>query len=603
MWPTRALGTNSSTASSMPRPARSTGTTTTSAPARRPAAGPSGVSTVTSSAVRSLSASAISSTLMRVAARRKCSGVVVLSRSVASASCTSGWSTMWRGTGGLYNEGCQGSGAGSWLLGTGCWGLGAGNWELRAQAITILAMKSICAVLLLFVALSGVAAQPARRTVSSIVTGGTVITQDASRRILSPGAVAIDGTDIVAVDTPAAIAARYQSSSTIDARDQIVLPGLINTHSHAPMVMYRGLADDLALMDWLQKYIFPAEAKTVSPELVRVGTRLAAVEMIESGTTAFVDMYYFEEEIAKAAFEAGLRGVLGETIIQFPVADAKTPAEGLTRAERFIKEFKDNGLVVPAVAPHALYTNDKANLAASAALARKYGVPIVIHFAETEDEVKTAREQYQMTPIAALESVGVLGATTIAAHGVWVDDADIAILKRTGTGVAHNPESNMKLASGAAPVTKYLAAGIKLGLGTDGAASNNDLDMFEAMRQASFLAKHATHDPTAVKAQDALDMATIGGARVIGMEKVLGALEKGKRADLITVSMNSARQTPLYDAVSHLVYVTRGTDVQNTVVNGKILMRDRQLKTLNRDAVIADDNRLAARVRAAVAVR
>src|SRR4051812_25488958 len=464
-------------------------------------------------------------------------------------------------------------------------------------------MKSFCVAVLAVVALSIVAvqsAQPARRRVSLIVTGATVITQNAAHRILTPGAIAIDGTDIVDVDSPANIGTKYQAAETIEARDQIVLPGLINTHSHAPMVMYRGLADDLALMDWLQKYIFPAEAKTVSPELVRVGTRLAAVEMIESGTTAYVDMYYFEEEIAKATVEAGLRGVLGETVIQFPVADAKTPADALARAETFIKEFKDNGLVVPAVAPHAIYTNDRTTLSASAALARKYGVPIVIHVAETEDEVKTAREQYQMTPIAALESLGVLGPTTIAAHAVWATDADIAILKRTGTGVAHNPESNMKLASGAAPVTKYLAAGVKLGLGTDGAASNNDLDMFEAMRQASFLAKHATHDPTAVKAQDALDMATIGGARVIGMEKTLGSLEAGKHADVITVSMASARQTPMYDPVSHLVYVTRGDDVRNTIVNGKILMRDRQLKTLNRATVIADANRLAAKVREAV---
>jgi 5-methylthioadenosine/S-adenosylhomocysteine deaminase len=471
------------------------------------------------------------------------------------------------------------------------------------RAIQSTAMKRLLSLIVVVSAVAVVAAQPARRRVSLIVTGGTVLTQNANHRALAPGALAIDGTDIVDVDTPAAIAAKYQATDTIDARGQIVLPGLINTHSHAPMVMYRGLADDLALMDWLQKYIFPAEAKTVSPELVRVGTRLAAVEMIESGTTAFVDMYYFEEEIAKATFEAGLRGVLGETIIQFPVADAKTPAEGLARAERFIREFKDNGLVVPAVAPHALYTNDKATLLASAELARKYGVPIVIHFAETEDEVRVAREQYQLTPTAALDSIGLLGPTTIGAHGVWVNDADIGILKRTGTGVAHNPESNMKLASGAAPVAKYLAAGVKLGLGTDGAASNNDLDMFEAMRQASFLAKFSTRDPTAVKAQDALDMATIGGARVIGMEKLLGSLEAGKRADVITVSTRSARQTPMYDAVSHLVYVTRGDDVQNTIVNGKVLMRDRQLKTLNRATVIADANRLAARVRDAVATR
>ncbi len=461
-------------------------------------------------------------------------------------------------------------------------------------------MKVFVAALAVVAACVTAAGQPARRSISLVVVGGTVITENAAHVTLSPGALAIDGADIVEVGTPAAIAAKYQAAQTVDARDQVVLPGLINTHTHAPMVMYRGLADDLALMDWLQKYIFPAEAKTVSPELVRIGTRLAALEMIESGTTTFADMYYFEEAIAKATVEAGLRAVLGETIIQFPVADAKTPAEGLARAERFIREFKDNGLVVPAVAPHALYTNDRATLVASAALGRKYGVPVIIHFAETEDEVRIAREQYKMTPAAYLESIGFWGPKTLAAHAIWVNDDDLAILKRRGVGVSHNPESNMKLASGAAPVTKYLAAGVALGLGTDGAASNNDLDMFEAMRQASFLAKHANRDPTAVPAQAALDLATIGGARALGMEQTIGSLEAGKRADLITVSMRAARQTPLYDPVSHLVYVTRGDDVRTTIVNGRILMNDRQLRTLDRATVIADANRLAARVREAV---
>jgi len=439
-----------------------------------------------------------------------------------------------------------------------------------------------------------------RRSVSLVVTGGTVITENGAHRILTPGAVAISGVDIVDVDTPAAIAAKYQAAETIDARDQIVLPGLINTHTHAPMVMYRGLADDLALRDWLEQYIFPAEAKTVSPELVRVGTRLAAVEMIESGTTTFVDMYYFEEEIARAAIEAGLRGVLGQTIIQFPVADAKTPSEALARAERFIREFKDNGLVVPAVAPHALYTNDKTTLLASAELGRKYGVPVIIHFSETEDEVRMARDQYKMTPAAYLESIGFWGPKTLAAHGVWVTDDDIAILKRRAVGVAHNPESNMKLASGAAPIPKYLSAGVAVGLGTDGAASNNDLDMFEAMRQASFLAKLSTRDPTAVPAQTALDMATIGGARALHMDHLIGSLEVGKRADVITVSMSATRQTPVYDPVSHLVYVTRGDDVRNTIVDGKVLMKDRRVRTLDRAAVIASANKLAEKVRDAV---
>jgi 5-methylthioadenosine/S-adenosylhomocysteine deaminase len=456
-------------------------------------------------------------------------------------------------------------------------------------------------VALVVAAVAVVAAQPTRRAVALIVVGGTVLTQNAAHTILSPGAVVIDGTDIVDLGTPEAMAARYRAAQTIEVRDQVVLPGLINTHTHAPMVMYRGLADDLALMDWLQKYIFPAEAKTVSPDLVRVGTRLAALEMIESGTTTFADMYYFEEEIARVAFEAGLRGVLGETIIQFPVADAKTPAEGLARAERFIQEFKDNGLVTPAVAPHALYTNDKTTLVASAELGRKYGVPVIIHFAETEDEVRMAREKYNATPAAYLESIGFWGPKTLAAHAIWVTDDDLAILKRRNIGLSHNPESNMKLASGVAPVVKYIAAGMALGLGTDGAASNNDLDMFEAMRQASFLAKHATKDPTAVPAPTALDLATIGGARALGMERLVGSLEAGKRADLITVSMSAARQTPLYNAVSHLVYTTRGDDVRTTIVNGKVLMRDRLVKTLDRAAVIGDANRLAARVRDAVA--
>jgi 5-methylthioadenosine/S-adenosylhomocysteine deaminase len=459
----------------------------------------------------------------------------------------------------------------------------------------------VAAGVVVLAAAAGLSAlQPARRPATLVVTGGVVITQNARREVLKPGAVAIDGTDIVDVDTPELIAARYRARETIDARGQVILPGLVNTHTHAPMVMYRGLADDLALMDWLQKYIFPAEARTVSPEFVRIGTRLAALEMIESGTTTFADMYYFEEDIARATRDAGLRGVLGETIIQFPVADAKTPAEGLARAETFIKAFRNDGLIVPAVAPHSMYTLDRDSLAACAALARKYDVPLIIHLAETEDEVKISRDQHHATPAGYLESLGFWGPRTLAAHGVWVTDEDILLLKRRQVGVSHNPESNMKLASGTAPVTKYLAAGVPLGLGTDGAASNNDLDMFEAMRQAAFLAKLATRDPTAVPAQAALDMATIGGATALGMETTIGSLEQAKRADLIAVSMSAARQTPMYDAVSHLVYVTRGDDVRTTIVNGRVLMKDRRLRTLNRAAVIEEANRLSAKVLEAV---
>ncbi|MGE3956039.1 MAG: amidohydrolase [Vicinamibacterales bacterium] len=443
-------------------------------------------------------------------------------------------------------------------------------------------------------------AQGSRRSISLIVVGGTVLTENDTRQVWSPGAVAINGRDIVDVGAPSEIAARYVAAQTIEARDQVVLPGLINTHTHAPMVMFRGLADDLALMDWLQKYIFPAEAKTVSPEFVRIGTRLAALEMIQSGTTTYADMYYFEDEIARTTRDAGLRGVLGQTVIQFPVADAKTPAEGLARAEAFIQAFKDDPLIVPAVAPHAMYTLDAATLQATAALGRKYDVPVLIHLAETQDEVKTAREQQRNTPAGYLESIGFWGPKTLAAHGVWVTDEDIAILKKHDVGVSHNPESNMKLASGTAPVLKYIQSGVNLSLGTDGAASNNDLDMFEAMRQASFLAKLSSGNPTAVPAQVALDMATIGGARALGLGRTIGSIEPGKRADLITVAMSAARQTPFYDAVSHLVYVTRGDDVRNTIVNGKVLMRDRRLTTLNEAEVLAQARALAQKVRDAV---
>jgi 5-methylthioadenosine/S-adenosylhomocysteine deaminase len=441
------------------------------------------------------------------------------------------------------------------------------------------------------------------KTVSLLITNGTIVTMDPELRVLPLGSVAIDGSTIVAVDRADTIRRRFRARDTIEAWGSIVLPGLINTHTHAPMVLYRGLADDLALMDWLQKYIFPAEAKTVSPAFVRAGTRLAALEMIQSGTTTYADMYYFEEEIAKETKAAGLRGVLGQTIIQFPVADAKTPADGLARTEAFIKEWKGDPLITPAVAPHAMYTLDGPTLMACRELARRYNVPTIIHLAETQAETQTAQERYRSSPVAYLEALGFLGPGVLAAHGVWVSEPEIALLKSRGVGVSHNPESNMKLASGTAPVPGYLKAGVSLGLGTDGAASNNDLDMFEAMRVAALLHKHESGDPRVMSAREALEMATLGGARALGMHTELGSLEPGKRADVIVVSMNSARQTPLYDPVSHLVYTTRGSDVQATIVDGKVLMRSRKVLTLDEQAVLKEARALAETVRAAVRSR
>ena len=468
------------------------------------------------------------------------------------------------------------------------------------RKLSVLLRTLLAVVLLLASSRSApLASQPVREA-DLIVANGIVVTVDAERRIITPGSVAITGSTIAGVGPADQIEREFKSRQTIDARGRVVMPGLINTHTHAPMVLYRGLGDDLNLMDWLQKYIFPAEAKTVSPSFVRTGMRLAALEMIRSGTTTFVDMYYFEDEIAHAAREAGLRGVLGQSIIEFPVPDAKTPADGLTRAEAFIRQFQKDELIVPAVAPHSVYTLDAATLTRSRELAAKYSVPLLIHLAETEAENGLSEKRHKARPVAALSALGFWGARVIAAHGVWIQPDEIAVLKKNGVGVAHNPESNMKLASGTAPVVEYLKADVALGLGTDGAASNNDLDMFEAMRQAAFLHKLVTRDPRVVSARTALEMATIGGARVIGREKQLGSLEPGKLADLIVVRMDHPRQTPMYEPVSHLVYTTRGDDVETTIVNGRVLMRNGKVLTLNEAQVLDAARAAAGTVRAAV---
>tara|TARA_B100000315_G_scaffold243798_1_gene267601 strand:- start:897 stop:2327 length:1431 start_codon:yes stop_codon:yes gene_type:complete len=441
--------------------------------------------------------------------------------------------------------------------------------------------------------------EPARQ-VDLLLTGGAVVTMDAAGRVIPQGAVAVAGAEIVAVGPAAELGATVAAATTIDTSGQVVLPGLVNTHTHAAMVMYRGLADDLALLEWLEEYIFPAEAQTVTPEFVRVASELAALEMIRSGTTTFVDMYYFEEVVAEVAAAAGLRAVLGQTVIQFPVPDAATPADALARADAFIQAWAGHERITPALAPHAMYTLDEPTLLAVRDLARRHDVPVLIHLAETEDESRIAEERHGTTPTGYLDAIGFWGPSVLAAHGVWVSAADIDILRRHDVGVSHNPESNMKLASGTAPVPAYLAAGIDLGLGTDGAASNNDLDMFEAMRLASFLHKLQARDPRAVSAGDSLRLATIGGARAIGLESEIGSLEPGKRADLIVVSMAAARQTPMYDPISHLVYTTRGDDVVTTVVHGRVLMRDGRVLTLDETAVLAAARRLAVDVSEAV---
>jgi 5-methylthioadenosine/S-adenosylhomocysteine deaminase len=414
-----------------------------------------------------------------------------------------------------------------------------------------------------------------------------VLTSDAQHRVIDNGAVAIRGERIVGVGTRAEIDARFQAKQRLDRPDAILAPGLINTHTHAAMSLFRGIADDLKLQDWLEKFIFPAEAKNVSPDFVRWGTRLGALEMLLGGTTTFTDMYYFEDVVAEAAKEAGMRGVLGETIIGFPVADAKTPAEGLAFTEKYLTRFRNDPLIVPAVAPHALYTNSDETLKACRSLANRFNAPLVIHLSETKKENDDALAQRHATPTRILDSLGVFNGRTVAAHAVWVDDADMAILKERGVGVAHCPSSNMKLASGVAPVVKMLQMGLAVGLGPDGpAGSNNDFNLFEEMDLAAKLQKVTTGDPQAVPAEAAFEMATSGGARVLGLEKEIGSLEAGKRADIIFVRTDRPHAVPMYGPVSQIVYALKASDVRDVMVNGKVVVRDGKILTLNETQVL-----------------
>jgi len=427
-----------------------------------------------------------------------------------------------------------------------------------------------------------------------------LVTMDAQRRVIENGAVAIVGDHIAAVGTRAEIDRDWQPKQRLDRPGAILTPGLINTHTHLPMSLFRGLADDLNLQDWLEHYIFPAEAKNVDADFVRWGTRLSCLEMALSGTTTFVDMYYFEDTVATTAKEAGLRGIAGETVINFPAPDYKTPQQTLAATEKFFREFSSDPLIIPAVAPHAIYTNSEATLQAARALADRYHRPLILHLAETKKENEDALAKYKMTATAALDSMGVLKNWTIAAHGVWLDDADLKIIKERGVGLAHNPSSNMKLASGIAPVVKILALGIPMGIGTDGAASNNDQDMMREIDLAAKLQKIATGDPRALPAEQAFAMATIIGARAIGLDRMIGSIEPGKRADLIEISLDSAHAAPLYNVYSQLVYSLKGSDVSDVMVNGRMIVRDRKMLTLNRTAVLAKAAEYQARVKKSV---
>ncbi len=424
-----------------------------------------------------------------------------------------------------------------------------------------------------------------------IVLGGTVVTMNGARRVIEDGAVAVSAGRLAAVGPRAEIETKYTAAETIDASGKVVIPGLINGHTHVPMTLFRGLADDLDLQEWLTKYIFPAEAKNVTEDFVRAGTQLGLAEMIRGGTTTYCDMYYFEQAIAEETAKAGVRGVLGETVIDFAVADNKTNAEAMAYTESFVKKWKNHALITPAIAPHAPYTVSEEHLKAVRAFSDRTGAPVVIHVAETRREVDDSLKSKGASPVAYLSRIGFLNDRVIAAHVVHASAEDIALLKRAGVGCVHNPQSNMKLASGVAPVPQMLLAGLDVGLGTDGAASNNDLSMWEEMDAAAKLHKVFSLDPKVVSAVEAFEMATIRGARALHMEREVGSIEPGKRADLVVVDLDTLNQTPFYNIYSDLVYATKAADVRTVMIEGRVVMRDRRLLTL-------DESDIKARARA-----
>jgi 5-methylthioadenosine/S-adenosylhomocysteine deaminase len=432
------------------------------------------------------------------------------------------------------------------------------------------------------------AAQTHKEKADLLISGGTIVTMDASRAILENGAVAVKGDTIVAVGARGEIEAKYIAAQTIDAKGGLILPGFINGHTHVPMSLFRGLHDDVTLNDWLYKYIFPAEAKNVNEEFVRWGTRLAAAEQIRGGVTTFADMYYFEDAVAEETKAAGMRGVLGETFIDFPAPDNKSETEMLAYTEKFMKKWQGDPLIHAAAAPHSIYTCSQKTLQDAAALARKYHSPILIHTSEMKKEWEDSQKTNGMSPVQYLDKIGILGPDVVSAHCIFVDATDEKILAQRGVGCVHNPSSNMMIASGVSPVAEMRAAGVAVGLGTDGpAGSNNDLDLMEEIDLAAKLAKITKMDPLALNAKAVVEMATIDGARALHMEKEIGSLEPNKKADIVLISLDEPNAVPMYDIYAQIAYALKGSDVETVVIGGRIVMRDRKLLTVNEEEAMA----------------
>ncbi|MEI7556056.1 amidohydrolase family protein [Candidatus Chlorohelix sp.] len=431
-----------------------------------------------------------------------------------------------------------------------------------------------------------------------ILAGGTIVLMDEARTVIEDGSIVVKEDKILAVGTSEDIALKYEAVEVVDCSGQALIPGLINAHTHAPMTLLRGLADDLRLDVWLMGYMMPVEREFVNPEFVRLGTKLACAEMIKTGTTCYNDMYYFEEEIAAATAQAGLRAVLAQSVMKYPSPDSASYEDALVRTREYIQQWKGHPLIVPAVGPHAPYTCPPEILKACTELAMEFDVPLHIHISETALEVENMRKENNMPVVPWIRKQGVLDAKVIAAHCVHIDEGEIRTLKHAGAGIAHNPTSNLKLASGVAPIVSMLNIGVNVGIGTDGPASNNDLDMFEEMRLAALLAKGFSGDPTALPAREAFAMATILGARAMHIGDITGSLEPGKRADIVAVDLSTLHNTPRFqrnpDAIySQLVYVSKGSDVCHVICNGRWLLRNRKLLTLD-EAELARESALVA---------
>ena len=433
--------------------------------------------------------------------------------------------------------------------------------------------------------------------VDHILKAGYVLTMEDSYEIIEDGAVAVKGNKIADVGTAVEIEKNYRSKNVVADRNAIIMPGLVNTHTHAPMVYFRGMADDLPLKEWLEKHIWPAEEKWLGPEFVRDASELACLEMLKAGITTYSDMYFFEEASAEAVHALGIRAVLGAGILDLPSVAAKTLDEYFDKAETFIQQFRDDPLVVPSIAPHAPYTCGPETYRRAASLAEKYDIRLHTHLSETEWEVQEVKKRYGLSPVKHMASVGALNDRMLAAHCVWVDDTEIDLLAENNVSVSHCLESNLKLASGIAPVVRMLDAGIRVAFGTDGAASNNDLDIISEMSTAAKLHKTVAGDPTALSARQAVLMATRWGAEALGMGDRLGRIRKGFIADIIMIDLNRSHLTPLYDICSHIAYSVRASDVGYVMVDGKMVVNEGEPVLCSGDEIIAKANRWASKIK------